>query len=1117
MVSFVQQGIATFFLYGIFGLSSLATWLLVRSTFQGTSATSVGLTGSVIAGPILIGALLWLLMWVAPGQSISLYVAACTLVPGLVTVLHARALFADAGALSERIGGHGWLRTSLIFAVAGLSVPVLLFPQLLLLPLGGNDPLEYMQLGRAFFDARDASAYPYLTSAETGGFISPWTHPPTYGVLVALAYMLQGSAEVAGAAKLIGLWFATGTAMFCGALIYTTDRRFSLRVMAAPLLVMTIPLYFSLVQSAHIDAMRIATFTLAAGMATFVVSQGTIGAAVVAGVAVSVALLSHSIGILAPLILLPFLIVTWQRGVLNLFRVLIVIGLVVTVLGLPHYIRNIWIFGNPIQDSVPIWELQSMGFADFLRTSRGLETFMDRIYHGALLPFTRVSEFGWLSSCLLLVGSILLLQRTRRGVASFVAEVVRTRQSSMLTQLALFVAGFFAFILLTVLAGSELAVKNSRYLLTILPLAVTLLLLLAGRLLPDEPAALDFLEQVAWTPLRWFRRLFSKATEARTAGFASRPSNRALLLLLLLGSAFLHQVYHVLRVSYSNTAVYLGVDGISWSRIGESEWMKRDGSALPDAVLERETRSLVQAGESVLVFRQASFGFFKVAPFRFYIERTLEPLFLETDPHSLRQKLHDEGLSWLYIPNYPMAEIQNSAFARLLIDPTLVRPERKVGNWMLYKVLPDHPNVEMSALDSAVPYAANGRGATATTEVGGGQVDGENAFVRLDPISGSAELVRRRGMIKKLDRWDALMRRPMKTGLDPEAINAVDFRFGNEGLVLVTATLAGKGLAEIAVEYARWDPREDRAFFPATGDSKLFPTEGDESGEYASAVQRELIWTGTLTGEKRVVGGWLMPTPTMSDADNKRGGRLIFRLRDGDFMQVHDWQAVAVRYEGAKTRSDVFRDAVRKGWIFRGESRPVEYGLQVFHSSGPEKESTLDYVLERPTTAPVLVSPPVHRLDGKINASRFLHLLSNDDLALHVKAKVFGSGQVVPELAYVCRRNVNAADNAYQLSLEAMNMISAPGMRQVQRAPLKPMYLLPGVVEEAAWSVRVPCIPGAVRLLLNSEFSRFVTPERISEDPDLSKRGSIGVKDVRMELGSLRSVSEVVPISLGDE
>ncbi len=1111
----MQQAFAVVELYGLFAIWSLALFMLLPSTKQDLREDSAVGVAALIIGPVMLGVFLWAGMWALPGRSTDFWLLVVWLLPLLPIVARYRSFLSRLSralsAAKEMPGKPVTLFLCALFLLASLFGPLLLLPQLLLLPVQGNDPLEYMQLGRAIFDLRDTSVYPFLDAELTGGFVSPWTHPPTYGVLIALAYMLQDGSEVAGAAKFIALWFGVALAVLCAVQVYLLERRFTWRAIVAPFLLFTIPLFFQLVQSSHIDGMRIAAFTVGTLAVSWALTQGTTRMVSLAGLGLAAALCTHSIGFLAPILSAAVIVFVWQRGGQAFVRFALLAGVVAASIGLPHYIRNVFIFGNPIQDNVPVWQLPELRIVEFLQTTRGLETLPDRFWHGVLMPVSRTQEFGFLG--ILLAGLLLwaLLGRQLQGRA---IQLWRARQDLPLLHIALFVSSFVLLMVASVLAGSELAVKNARYLLTIMPLCVVLLLAMAGRMSFAGQTGERPMDWTLRAPFRWVgrwlpRTLTAQLTAAGDPSPATGPIKTSLhirlftfMLLVSLLAAAMHQVYLAVRVSYSVVALYVGHGGvgISWNRLGESELLKWEGSSLPEAILESETRRIVPANERVLVFRQASFGFYKVANFRFYIDRDLVHLFQHKETVSLWRDLRESGFGWITVPEYPIAEIQNSAFSALLRDPSFVLPARKVGGWTLYQL---RSHIESAGVRVLQQSGQDILKAIATTEEGSGEVDGSRARIEVDQTNGFVEFVREPGVVKRLNRWDAVLFRPVKTGIDPDTANAVDFRFPQSGYVLLEATLSGQGLAEVAIEYTYND-----VLGADLTDQQLFPVAGEMGSMGKRHVVRESVWTGTLDERATKVGGWLLPIPSIGSSERDRAARIVFRLRDGRSLRIHEWSASAVRLGSEPTLSQELDLITKAGWRIATANGLRSVAIRVNETdSSAEMLRSGRFTVVRASTAPLQISPPAQEFasTSETNSATLdesIRLLEAGNLALHVDAELRGRGELAPSVVVLCKREARAAPENYTLSVDTMSLANSPTQRTFFRENLQPVFLMDGERDVQQWSIRVPCLPAAARLVVESRFSRVEIPERYMASPDSSRRGEVGIASLTMRVGA---------------
>jgi hypothetical protein len=1122
VISYLQQIISSIELYGLFLVWSLGFFALLRDASSGLQGTLFVGVSCLIAGPVMLAVFLWAGMWLAPGRDPGFWIVLIWALPLGLLLFRGPHVVGELATMVRAWRHPAALPFTWVFLLLTLLPFLMLLPQLALLPVQGNDPLEYMQLGRVIYESTDTSEYPYLDSQLTGGFVAPWTHPPTYGVLIALAYMLQEGSAVAGAAKMIGLWFGTALSLLCAVQVYLLDRRMSWRVVVVPILVFTLPLFFQLVQGAHIDALRVSAFTLAILAVSWAIIHNTNRNAAFAGLSLAAALCTHSIGFLAPVVGGAVIMIVWQRGIGTFARFVLVAGLLVLAIGMPHYVRNIFIFGNPIQDNVAVWQLPQLRIAEFLQTTRGLETLGDRFWHGVFMPLTRPQEFGYLVVLLSLVLAWLLVSGSVGRRLARLSEFWVVRQEQGLFHIGLAICVFVFLLVASVFAGSELAIKNARYLLTIVPLCLIWLMVLIGHLDPDASLIREPFARLVRVPARWFSRWLPAV--ARVSDGNALPNGETtlahgstrldrlvvLVVVLTLFAAALHQLYLASRASFAVSRLYIGSGemGIAWNRIGDSELLKWQGSLLPEAILETATSRIVPAGEKVLVFRQASFGFYRVAAFRFYLDRDLLHLFEHRDPKALWRDLIGSGFTWITVPEYSMAEIQNSAFASLLRDPTLLQPRKKVGGWTLYEVRREGQPVETVLLaDSVVSGGAN-RQPVATTESGSGEVDGVRAKVRADSRSGLVEFTREPGFFKRLDRWDAVLYRPVKTGLDPEAVNAADFHFGHQDDVLFEAVLSGQGLAEVAIEYSSDD-------IPGAGlnDAVLFPM-SNESGEVERRrVQRQTIWTGTLDREASTVGGWFLPLPSVDSRKSGRAARVIFRLRDGRTLRVHGWSAKAVRSDSILPEVQLLRDIVERGWLIASNNGMRSTTVHVDGSAA--RKSMIEegrFVLSRASSAPLLISPPMQVFafgaeQAPLSRLEARELLEVGNLAIFVEGVLRGRGELAPTLAVLCSKDRTVAPESYAISLDAMSLTNAPGQRTTFREALPPVYLLAREQVLQQWSVRVPCIPAAARLVVESRFSRVQIPESYRANPDDSRRGEVGVTTLTMRIGAASTKS----------
>lgn len=1127
MIGFGTQAFAVALLYAAFAFWTLAAWLIVRRIRIASFMAPSVFASTAIVAPIAMAQVLTLVFWVAPGADPAFCIATVFVLPALVATLQARPLIAGARV------GYGLLRASTtgpaVCAIASaVALGVVLAPlvfQLFFLPLHGNDPLEYMQLGRVFAENRDARLYPILTALPESGFIAPWTHPPTYGVLISFAFMLQGSSMLAGAAKTIGLWFALSLSFLSAALVYSADRRASWRVWIAPAFVLSVPVFFELVQSAHIDALRVAAFTAAVALGCSLLALPSAGAATLAGVGLACAMLTHSIGILAPAIVIPLVIVCWTGPIPQLMRVVGVIVGVALMLGAPYYLRNIAIFGNPIQDNVPLWDIAALKVKEFVRVSRGLETLLDRLYLGALMPWTRSELFGLLPTALVLVSPFALVRSIARQETSFVS-VVAGRSSSLPTQLATVILGFLSIVFLSVLAGSELAVKNARYILTIVPIVVVTTLIAAGVFIEDSritamarrvgrpiinlvpkrltPSQLPPLPLLQGLPFEQ-----PKTLAARMAGLAD------LAAVFLIGCLALWQYQMCYRAAVANVRVYLDGSG-SLVRLTDTERMKRRGSSLGDAQIEAYALANVPPDEKILLFRQASYGFYASRRFVFHLDGVVEDLFRLGDAPALHRALFERGFRWILTPDFSLPEINNSAFSALLGDPSFVRPAHSSLGWTLYAIRGSGEAAPARVLARVLPASIAGGPVFATTEQGPGMVDGRQAVVRVDSAGGFVELSRQRGAIKHLGRWDTLLSRPLRTGINPHDMSAADWYFESSNPVAIRARISGKGFAEVAVEYTVHSPLMDVGATPA----------GLDDMDVRSTLARETLWSGVLEEQPMTVGGWIVsPLSRQSNATDRlrRGARILFRLRDGDWLRVHDWVASEVVFpeqEDQRARVDA---VLSGGWSFASSNLTAQRGIELRLPAGSVVERSGSWPfppvgIERPTTRRTsILTPSFWQPDGspaEVERERALQdvFLAAASLRLEISGTLAGFGRILPQALVYCSGQARPSEGIVQ------SLLGREGRQDAlpHVVSLPPIQLWGDVPRRLFWSEPLPCVPYRVRLMLISEQQPLVVIEEFLKDPDRARSGFVDVHGMQMTLvGGVSSLTRrVLPLQL---
>jgi hypothetical protein len=463
-----------------------AAGALVRDRTQSGLILAIGL----IVGVAFFGWVFSQVLIYFPGLNPGFYAAFATVygVAGL-----AAGLFFARGVIGEtfRTIGKRWsdrLGLSIISLVFWVPVVLLLGALAIInlaVPLYGNDSLEYAQAARKVFEMRDLGAYPFMDRNVTGGLITPWTHPPGYLGLLALGDFVQGSANEARVIKLVAAAFVGLQVILVVAI---AGRGRVLAGALAGLLLLIAPLYYAQAAESSIDAYRIATFSAAIASFWLMAKSPSLGASILAGVVAGLAAYSHSIGMLTLGFAIP-LFVLIARGAPARSALAVLIAVAVSlVFVVPHVMKNLSVFGSVLQDNVEVWTYPELQIDERLAVERGISTFTDALMNGVLRAFTQTEFFGF--QLLLLLAGLVAAAWGRLTPSSIRRYATSPDLRSRPLSVSLIVlAGFLLFLILTWMAGSELAIKNARYMLTVQPfIAIALAIVLVGRLDRDRSA-----------------------------------------------------------------------------------------------------------------------------------------------------------------------------------------------------------------------------------------------------------------------------------------------------------------------------------------------------------------------------------------------------------------------------------------------------------------------------------------------------------------------------------------------------------------------------------------------------------------------------------------------------
>lgn len=547
--------------------------------------------------PTVLAWLLGLVWRVAPGLPAGATLAWLA-APALVAAVAGRRRIADTlGALGRPAAGDAAFLTAAFVALAFFS---------LRLPAYSNDPLEYAAVAQLLHEARSISAYPMLDGEAARGLYAPWTHPPGFPLLIVLL-RLCGAVDVASALKLVA---ALHAGLVIAAFLLLLPRRAGV---LASIALAAAPAYLMGVMNGYVESPRVAVLVGAFAACLALRAAPAVLAVPALGVAFAACGFVHSLGILAPVLLLPGWLLL-RPGSLPRRAALgaAVVGVQLALLA-PDLARNLALFGVPLGDRPALWQLPQIGRAEYFREFRNLDGGAAVVTQGLLQGFTQLTNFAltyWVPAVALAVWTLRRRVTPAPGRPAVAPELVLAG-SAMLA--------YYAMVLALTAAGSVEAIKNARYTLTVQPFLAVLTAFVL--LQPQLPRAL-----------------------------------RALLVCALLGGASVPFAYMAERYPQALTG-------------GGSLGEKYFGLVHPESDAVRRVDARSREGACTLVFRQADPAVYGSGCFRSYLDHRFADVYTAAVTEDAMARLRGHGIRYLMLPDYAMPEIYNTAVGALAADP----------------------------------------------------------------------------------------------------------------------------------------------------------------------------------------------------------------------------------------------------------------------------------------------------------------------------------------------------------------------------------------------------------------------------------------------------------------
>ncbi len=449
-------------------LSSLITCsALIRAARAGSDQAVTIFLMSFGIGPALLSWLLVFLIRIVPHQVDGFYIAV------IISIFVAIAFYgrkehraildvmSGAGRFLHHIIEKGRFFEQFLFLLLLAVIASNLFLAIFI-PLSENDAIQYAVVSKMIYLYKSVSFYPVVEPDPNTGFYAVSSHPLGFMGLYFWAFLIQGGVKTVNIISLVTPYYVFATIL---ALLAACRGRPLVVFFFSVILLLVTPAYYIQSSQLSIDAFRIYLMFSAFLWIVYLADKTDrpLSLLMATAVVLAMSMQAHSMGLLFTLpFLLPIMFVLMKGELSGRIKDVLIIATVATLVGGWRMFENVAMYGTPVYDFLPVYNLPSIHYDEYVWYGNGLLTGWDRVVRGLLRGFTNLKGFGF--SYWLFLGFLYF------SVRYWLENRFDISGSGLESAVVLFVAGFMFTSALTLALGMHVMVAGDRYMLTAQPL-----------------------------------------------------------------------------------------------------------------------------------------------------------------------------------------------------------------------------------------------------------------------------------------------------------------------------------------------------------------------------------------------------------------------------------------------------------------------------------------------------------------------------------------------------------------------------------------------------------------------------------------------------------------------